>query len=429
MRSQKPREIAIRVLQHRGRGAEFVEQLLDSELAQASLSSQDRSLVHELVLGITRWETTLDWLIRQKSERPPDKPGLQVLLRLGLYQMFWLDRIPDHAAVNETVDLARQMGFEGQSGFINALLRNYAREKEATKQTLTDLKKTQPALGYSHPEWLVQRWIDRWGPESTTQLLEWDNTPAKSYARVNTLRTDPGKLLEKWREENVEYDFVRADWLDENLVFLLKSHPPLAKLESFQSGWFYLQDPSTLLAVRMLDPLAKDRILDLCAAPGGKTTFIAQKLGNQGEIVACDSSGERLRFVAENCKRLGVECVKTITDPAKVYGQYFDRVLVDAPCSNTGVMRRRSELRWRIHHDEIARLVKVQQDLLETAVRYLEPGGVLVYSTCSLEPEENKGVVSEFVKRHPDFRLCGERVLIPFLDKVDGAYVAKFSRM
>jgi len=230
-----------------------------------------------------------------------------------------------------------------------------------------------------------------------------------------------------WRAENVEYDPVRRDWLGENLVFELKAHSPLATLESFRQGWFYIQDPSTLLAVDTLGPQPGETILDLCAAPGGKTTFVAQLMNNQGRIVAMDHSEERLKLLEENCARLGVTCVEAVS-PSTLDSQSspdFDRILIDAPCSNTGVMRRRVDLRWRIRPAEFARLCKIQRALLRQAAPQLKPGGVLVYSTCSLEPEENGKIVKQFLAEHADFKLDLEQELLPFADEVDGAYVAR----
>jgi 16S rRNA (cytosine967-C5)-methyltransferase len=490
---KNPRQIAVRVLQQRRAEGGFTEDLLENALAGAQLSPPDRALCQEIVYGTVRWLATLDWLIARKTGGRKQKPALQNLLRLGLYQIFWLDRIPGHAAVNETVELARQNGFGAQAGFVNAVLRGCLREADAIRKLLAELKVSQPALGWSHPAWLVARWQERWGLERTAQLLAWNNTPPKTFARVNTLKTDPGKLLERWREENVEYDFVRSSgWQTaaflaetessvphcgmpkaaalENLVFELKSHPPLAGLESYRQGWFYIQDPGTLLAACKLGAQPGETILDLCAAPGGKTTFIAQLMKNQGRIVAMDNSRERLKMLEENCARLGVTCVETvINDQNRPYpgplpqereqprarrkisgrvrfadgrtsisplpgeeglgvGEVFDRIMVDAPCSNTGVMRRRLDLRWRIQPKEIQRLRDIQRDLLQLAAAKLKPGGVLVYSTCSLEPEENSGVVKEFLSRHTDFQLESERELWPFVDNVDGAFVARLQR-
>jgi 16S rRNA (cytosine967-C5)-methyltransferase len=432
---QKPREIAVRVLQQRSAGGKFIEDLLETALQGAQLSSADRGLCQEITYGVVRWQATLDWLIARKTDGREQKPALQNLLRLGLYQIFWLDRIPDHAAVHETVELAKQNGFGSQAGFVNAILRGYLREQDETKKLLAGLKISQPALGWSHPEWLVARWQKRWGIEKTASLLEWNNTPPKTFARVNALKfggtdgarlwsktqpqhagqtgdagniqtaaagaahtaaphkmADAGDLLTCWRDENVEYDFVRRDWLEENLV----------------------------------GPQPGETILDFCAAPGGKTTFIAQLMNNQGRIVAQDVSEERLKWIQENCARLGVTCVETIL-PSALNSQPstgFDRILVDAPCSNTGVMRRRVDLRSRIQLKEIERLRIAQLDLLNQAATRVKPGGILVYSTCSLEPEENGEVVKQFLSDHADFKLESERELLPFVDNVDGVFVA-----
>ena len=481
---KNPRQIAARVLQPRRAAGAFTEDLLETALARAQLSPANRALCQEIVYGAVRWQATLDWLIARKTGGRKQKPALQNLLRLGLYQIFWLDRIPDHAAVNETVELARQNGFGAQAGFVNAFLRGYLREADAIRKLLADLKISEPALGWSHPEWLVKRWQKRWGGENAARLMAWNNTPPKAFARVNRLKIDAGELLKQWGRENVEYESVRSGGRQtaafpaeiessgflpkaatlENPVLELKSHPPLASLESFQRGWFYVQDPSTLLAPCILDPQPGETILDLCAAPGGKTTFLAQLMNNQGRIVARDISKERLKLILENCARLGVTCVETSLDtprpgplpvwrgegeivrvaqkhslapPQRGEGgrrsgegiEKFDRVLVDAPCSNTGVMRRRVDLRWRIQPGEISRLQRTQLGLLAQASAKLKSGGVMVYSTCSLEPEENQEVVKQFLAECPDFKLESEQELLPFVDAVDGAYVARLKRM
>jgi 16S rRNA (cytosine967-C5)-methyltransferase len=426
---QKPREIAARVLQRRAAADEFTETLLDRALAGSKMSAPDRGLCRELVFGCVRWQAALDWLIAQKTGGRDQRPGLQVLLRLGLYQIFWLDRIPEHAAVHETVELAKRNGFGGQAGFVNAVLRGYLREADATRALLAELKTTQPAIGWSHPEWLVERWQKIFGTEKTLALLEWNNTPAKIFARVNTLKTDAEKLLAKWREENVVYDFFKRDWMEENLIFELKEHPPIAWLESFKLGWFYIQDPSTVCAVRELGARPGEKILDFCAAPGGKTTLVAQDMRGEGELLALDISRERLDMVQENCTRLGASNVKTALSSQSVSDSQFDRVLVDAPCSNTGVMRRRVDLRWRVQPSEIERLCAAQLDLLQRAARAVRPGGVLVYSTCSLEPEENGEVLKGFLRTANTFELKREQEIRPFTDGTDGAYVASLTKI
>ena len=424
MSGQKPREIAVGLLQRRP-GGDYIEHSLDSALARAQLSPADRHLCQELVYGIVRWQATLDWLVARKTGNRAQKPSLQNLLRLGLYQIFWLDRIPHHAAVHETVELARQSGFGQQAGFVNAVLRAYVREFDATRQLLARLKVSEPALGYSHPDWLAARWIHRWGPDRASQLMEWNNTPPAAFARLNTLKTDSARLLAQWRQEDVEYDCVRRDWLEENLAFELKSHPPLARLPSFQQGLFYVQDPGALLAPRELDPRPGETVLDLCAAPGGKLSYMAQLMANQGKLLACDTAPDRLILIQENCARLGITCVSTFNPQSP---PLFDRILVDVPCSNTGVMRRRVDLRWRLRPGDLQRVCSTQLQLLRQGAALLRPGGRLVYSTCSLEPEENQDAVAQFLNEHPGFKLERERELLPFADKVDGAFVASFTQ-
>ena len=431
MNAEKPREIAVRILRQHAEDGGFIEDLLDAALSRSTLESADRRLLQELLFGVVRWQGTLDWLIRHKTEGRTQKQVLQILLRLGLYQIFWLERIPDHAAVNETVELARQLGFGPQSGFINAVLRGYLRERDATVQQLDTLKREQPAIGYSHPEWLYERWRTRFGEDNTRALLEWNNKPPATYARLNSLKATAEALAQRWEAEGVLFTPRNWDWTEPDTVFELRSHPPLASLQTFQEGLFYIQDPGTLLAVRALDPKPGEAILDACAAPGGKTTYIAQLMQNRGLVMAQDIDVRRREMVRENCNRLGVRIVnlsRATTAVNQDLSEPFDRVIVDVPCSNTGVMRRRVDLRWRIEQAELKRLAATQMQLLEKAADQVKPGGVLVYSTCSLEPEENGELVQRFVSEYSSFKLDHERALLPFDEGVDGAYIARLIR-
>ncbi|MDB6019593.1 MAG: hypothetical protein JWR19_4082 [Pedosphaera sp.] len=426
---QKPRQIAVRILKERLLEGKYAENLLESELAAHPLSSADRGLCQELVYGVVRRQATLDWLIARKTAGRTQKTLLRILLQMGLYQMFWLDRIPNHAAVNESVDLAKELGLGSQAGFVNAVLRGYTRERVETERLLEELKVREPALGYSHPDWLYQRWATRWDREKAVSLMEWNNTPPPTFARVNSLKTDAGNLMKQWEAEGVKFLPMQRGWVEAELVFQLESHPPLAGLRSFQAGFFYIQDPSTLLAAREMYARPGETVLDMCAAPGGKTTFMAQQMQNNGLIVAEDNNAERLSLIQENCARLGVTCVKVELTSANAKSDLrFDRILIDAPCSNTGVMRRRVDLRWRISPEEIERLRLTQLELLRNAAARLKAGGTLVYSTCSLEPEENSKVVEEFLGTHADFKLASQRELLPFADGVDGAFVARLIR-
>ena len=424
MSAQKPREIAVQVLRRQG-AHEFLEDRLDFELSRRSLSPADRGLCHELAFGLVRWQRALDWLIDRKTGGRGQNLTVQVLLRLGLYQIFWLDRIPDHAAVHETVELCKSLGFSPKAGFVNAVLRGYLRERDQTIQELQLLKQTQPAVGWSHPDWLVERWQKRWSAENTSALLQWNNTVPLTYARVNTLKTSAADLTRQWTDEGVSFVPRSFPWTPENVVFELASHPPLATLPSLQQGHFYIQDPSTLFSVHELDPQPGESILDLCAAPGGKTTYIAQLMNNRGRILALDPQPGRLKTLEENCARLGATSVHSSLMSLSPDSGAFDRILIDAPCSNTGVLRRRIEARWRINAPEIQRLRETQLSLLKTAAAKIKRGGIIIYSTCSLEPEENETLIADFLRDQPAFRLQSQRQLLPFADAVDGAYVAR----
>ncbi len=424
---QKPREIAFEILQQRAQGHGFTESLVDAALERAAGKREDRALVQEIVCGVVRWERTLDWLVARKSGRRPQKPAVAILLRMALYQMFWLERVPGYAAVNESVALAKARGLIGQAAFINAVLRGCGREEAAIRQQMRELREINPSLGYSHPEWLVQRWLERWGQERTRRLLDWNNQPPATYARVNALRSTGAALAERWRHEGVEFEQVPIPWAPQAEVYRLLKLPPLSGLESFRQGGWYVQDPSTLLAPEMLAPKPGDRILDLCAAPGGKATYLAQLIHNEGCIVAEDADADRLRLVTENAARLGAACVTT-TLPSVPSGPEFNCVLVDAPCSNTGVLRRRVDLRWRIQPAEITRLAGEQRSILRRAAERTKVGGTLLYSTCSLEPEENQAIMQEFLKNQPGFVLETEQQLTPWDEQVDGAYCAKLIR-
>jgi 16S rRNA (cytosine967-C5)-methyltransferase len=423
------RGVAVRLLLAAEEPGDFLENRLERDSGFMALAGVDRRLCQDLVFGILRWQRTLDWLGEKAGVQRPPPPPARVLLRLGLYQLFWLDRIPEFAAVNETVALAQTVGAKPLGGFLNAVLRRACRERAALQAQLLALKSENPALGWSHPEWLVTRWAKRLSGVQIQELLSWNNSPPPTYVRCNLLKGDSKQLQEAWKEEGVEYEAKSFPWVDEEQVFTIRPPGSLAALPSFRDGRFYVQDPSTLLAIRELAPKPGEAILDLCAAPGGKTCFAAQAMGNQGQILATDESQGRLELLSENCLRMGVTCVTAKTSiKAEIAAGSFDRVLVDSPCSNTGVLRRRIELRWRLRPEEIVRLSRVQLRLLKQAFSALKPGGRLVYSTCSLEPEENQGVVEQILAEEGRLQLLNSTQLQPVSDQVDGAFVASFQR-
>lgn len=436
MGAPKPREIAYQALRRSETPGDFVEHRLEVDRGFCALRPEDRRLAQELIFGVLRRRSTLDWLVARRTDGRRQRPDIRQLLHLGLYQIIFLDRIPPHAAVHETVNLARTFGLEAQSGFLNAVLRETIRDLAATRQALAELAGTDLATATSHPEWLVARWRARYGLADTLRLLELNNTPPSTFARVNSLRIEASELQRIWVEEGVVAEACEFPWTGPGLIFELKKHPPLAGLASFLRGGFYVQDPSTLFAVTQLDPLPGESILDACAAPGGKTTLLAARMGNRGRVKAEDTNADRLPLLAQNVDRLGATCVtvsisagaEAADSSMSAEGELFDRALVDVPCSNTGVLRRRVELRWRLQPEAIERLRTEQLQILRAAARRVRPGGVLVYSTCSLEPEENEQVVDDFLRAGSEFAEQIRGRILPWESEVDGAFVARLVR-
>jgi 16S rRNA (cytosine967-C5)-methyltransferase len=413
------REIALDLLNGWPKSQSLADELLERSLAESSLSGPDRAFVTELFYGCLRRRLSLDFLLAQLATKAP-RPIVANVVTLGLYQLFYL-KTPAHAAVNETVALAKRYAGVAEAKFVNAILRRAEREFDALLAKLGDTREREPWIYYSHPEWLWKRWAARLGREPTAALCEWNNQPPALYLRVNTLKA------------SAKPADVPVEPTDHPLCWRVTDTAGLFRTASFVNGEFYVQDPSTLLAVDMLDPQPGESLLDMCAAPGGKTTYIAQKMQNRGRIIAADSQNSRLALVGENCRRLGVEIVATLACEGTrldrcLRGEEFDRVLVDAPCSNTGVLRRRADLRWRLNEEEIGRLATLQEKLLDSAAKFTKRGGILVYSTCSLEPEENDGVVETFLASHKEFAPETTRSLFPPRDGVDGAFVTRFRR-
>jgi len=424
--TQKPREIAARVLGLAERSPLFLDEIFERSLrALPRISGADKALARELTFGVTRWKATLDWLISRKTRYETRLSALQNLLRLGLYQIFWLTKIPDHAAVFETVALAKQLGLQKQASFLNGLLRSYLRERQETIHALEQLKQDDLALGYSHPEWLVNRWLENHSRAQVEELLRWNNTPPKTYARLNALCGTAHELEQLWESEGVHFLRLEFPWAPRFIIFELTEFPLFDELGSFKTGRFYLQDPSTLAAPSLAQPLPEETVLDVCAAPGGKTTALAELMRGQGLVQASDLSPKRLKLLRENITRLRLPNVTVLNaGEALRAASNADCVILDVPCSNTGVMRRRVDLRWKIQPEELTRLQGTQWELLVANARALKPGARLIYSTCSLEPEENAQLIQKFLTANPRFELQHQIKITPTEHQVDGAYVA-----
>jgi 16S rRNA (cytosine967-C5)-methyltransferase len=409
------RTLCQRALMEWEKGTTFSDEILHGLLERHPLQPSDRGLLTELFYGVLRHLRQLDFLIAQLREGALDE-RTRNLLRAGLYQIFHL-RVPAHAAVNETVSMAGPT-----RGLVNAVLRRALREQEGLSQRLA----AQPlAVRESHPDFLVDRWTAQFGADSAEALCRLNNTPSENFFRVNTLKTSLEKLLELQPDAFVQ-DAARG-------VLKLRRIPA----EWLDSGWGYVQDPSTLLAPDLLDPQPGERVLDACAAPGGKSTYLAQKMGGRGRVMACDLYDSRIRRLKENVARLGTISVRVhlldfLLVPeagSPLLEAPFDRVLLDVPCSNTGVIRRRVDVRWRLTEEDFLRMPVQQFALVRRAVPLLRPGGVLVYSTCSLEHEENAAVVEQIARELPELALEEVRTSLPFRDAVDGSFAARFRKL
>ncbi len=382
-------------------------------------------------MGVFRQRRLLDFLLKDFCRQRPVS-SIQDVLRIGIYQVLFLQRVPDYAAVNEMVDLAKRRASQSQGRFVNAVLRRIVGKRCELKAAIERLKRERPAIGYSCPGWLYRRWRARFKEGELRSLLEWQSLKPEIFVRVNRLQLTGSELLQWGFEEGLTFEPVVLPWKSGATVFRLPSGAGMASSALFRRGGFYVQDPSTLKSVELLDPQQGNRVLDLCAAPGGKTAYMAERMNNTGEIVACDIVPNRLQLVEENCRRLGVENttfeLRDGTEPNLGSLGLFDRVLVDVPCSNTGVLRRRCDLRWRLSAKELSRLTDLQGRLLRQAAQVLGPGGRLVYSTCSIEPEENQDLIDAFVKETPGFVCVESGALMPHRDGVDGAFFAKLIR-
>jgi 16S rRNA (cytosine967-C5)-methyltransferase len=428
-----PRQCALDVLHAAAaRPKRFVDEILDQHAAAAGLSHADRAFVMELVYGATRRRLTLDWLIERYSKRPLDTldAQLRLIVQLALYQLLFMDTVPDYAAVNEAVETAKRRIHAGAAKFANGLLRAVLRAKDALPYPSPDDDLAEHiAVVHSHPRWLVRRWLEQFGRDRTIEICTADNLAPPVTLRANTLKITRDQLIDHLRAEQVEAEPADGD---ESAV-RVRTKTPLAELETYRRGEFYVQDVSAMRVARLLDPQPGERVLDLCAAPGGKTTHCAELMHDEGRLVACDLDEKRLDVLRANVARLGLTCIEPARCDARHLPQLiptgaFDRVLLDVPCSNTGVLRRRVEARWRIAPEDIASLAARQAELLETAHRMLRTGGILVYSTCSVEPEENDQTVRAFLSRHGEYRIEHEELILPTANGPDGAYMARITR-
>lgn len=403
-----PRQLAFLTLRSIVRGA-FSDVALDKTLQGVELGALDRRLLTELVYGSVRRQRTLDALIDQlgkkkASQQPPD---LRIILHLGLYQLRYLNHIPASAAVNTTVELAKQNGFKGLTGFVNGLLRQYIRLAEQGADPLA--LPTDPAakLGtlHSYPDWIVQMWLDQLDAAEAEQLCEWLNRPPHIDLRINPLRTSLEEVEAAMQAANIPVQ--RLPHLPQALR-LSESVGSIQALPGFAEGWWMVQDASAQLVSYLVDPQPGEVVIDACAAPGGKSIHLAELMQDQGTVWACDRTPSRLKKLQENAQRLNMQSIRVQTGDSRDQPQFKgvgDRVLLDAPCSGLGTLNRHADARWRQTPERVAELSLLQQELLESAITWLKPNGALVYATCTLHPQENEQVIARFLAQHPKWRI------------------------
>ncbi len=416
--SEEPvRKLAAEILSKVETRKAYADHLLDHTFRTVFLTAPDRALLNELTNGTLRWRGRLDAQLGGFLRRPlhDSEPFIRNLLRLTLYQLSFLDRIPDYAAVNDAVELAKAHGGEKAAGFVNGVLRNFLRgHKELSKPDAKTGAISALAGYWSHPDWLIKRWQDYIGVEEIEALLKANNEAAPLVLRANHLKNTRASLLTLLQSESV--DASPTPWSPQGIV--VQSKIPVNQLPGFRDGRFQIQGEASQLVAYLLDPQPGERILDACAAPGGKTTHIAEMMTDQGEVLATDISIQGLKRLEDNATRLGLNSIRVFHADANgaipdAPTEPFDRILVDAPCSGFGTLRSHPEIKWNRVEQDIQRLSRLQRRILARAAGYLKTGGILVYSTCTLTRDENEAAVEEFLASRNEFVLDDAASYLP----------------
>lgn len=395
----------------------YADLLLDHAFKSTALSERDRALLTEITYGTLRWRGTIDAHLNCQLRRPlaDADPFLKNLLRITLYQLLYLDKVPPYAAVNEAVELAKARSGVREGGFVNGVLRNFLRSTGgAMKSQLVDKSESAMAIKHSHPEWLVLCWVKHFGRKNAAALMRANNERPPLVLRVNLHRTNRKAVLDRLQENGISAELTPHS----PQGIIINSGGVLERIVGFQEGLFQVQSEASQLIAYLLAPCPGERILDACAAPGGKTTHIAELMEDSGELIASDTSAKGIEKIRENCARLGLASVHTVRadlshglsgscrDP-------YDRILVDAPCSGFGTLRSHPEIKWQRDESDIRRLSRLQATILSQVASLLKRGGILVYSTCTLIREENEQVVQKFLALHKEFELQDAASFLP----------------
>lgn len=444
--AQDPRQQAFLALQAIAHGG-FADEVL-AKILQQDLSEPDKRLTTELVYGSVRRQRTLDALIDQLGKKQSNRqpPNLRLILHLGLYQLRYLTQVPPSAAVNTSVELAKNNGFAGLSGVVNGILRQYIRLSASELVSDPLQLPTDPiqrlAVLHSYPDWIVEVWQAQFGLENAEKLCDWMNQPPRIDLRVNILRASVDQVEAAMQAVGVLVE--RSPVLPQALR-LVNHAGAIRNLPGFEEGWWMVQDWSAQLVSHCVNPLPDETVIDACAAPGGKATHLAELMGDRGVVWACDKTQSRLKKVQQNCDRLGLQSVQIETADSRTLTQFTDqadRVLVDAPCSGLGTLHRHADARWRQTPATVQGLATLQAELLDQAATWVKPLGTLIYATCTLHPTENENQIEHFLTTHPDWKLQpivnlpgskfvsseGWIKVLPHQHSMDGFFMAQLSR-
>ena len=407
-KNKSVRQIASEILLKVDTRKAYADILLDHALETATLDDRDQALLTEIVYGALRWRGSIDAKLSPHMRRPLTQadPFIRNLLRTTLYQLIFLDKIPDYAAVNEAVELAKFQGGRA-AGFVNGVLRNFLRHNNNVVEAAPNAQSRETlAEEFSHPEWLVQRWLADFGMEEAISLMRANNERSPLIVRVNTLKCSREELLDRFLTAGINANPTHGSPQGIAIV----SGPAVVGLPGFAEGFFQVQGESSQLVIYLLGPQSGERILDACAAPGGKSTHIAEMMRDQGELIALDLAARGVDRVRENLARLQLSSIHTVRADASgnlsgSLGPAYDRILVDAPCSGLGTLRSHPEIKWQRNESDIKRLCLLQAKILGNVARHVKGNGVLVYSTCTLSKDENDCMVESFLNKHEEFEL------------------------
>jgi 16S rRNA (cytosine967-C5)-methyltransferase len=442
------RQIAIEAIYRINEDGGYSNLTLNHLLNKYEVDSRDKALATELMYGSLRMRNTLDWILNQFADRKVKKMDCwsRNLLRLGLYQIYFLDGIPEPVACNETVELAKEYKHEGAAKFANGVLRNIIRNLDSIEfPSLKNDPIQHIRYKYSFPQWMVQTWVKRYGVDKTLDICNKFNQIPVTTIRNNRLKIDRKSLEERLRSNGMEIEFIN----DVPQALKLKDHSSIASLDTFRDGFFQVQGISSILTGHILGPQVGERILDLCSAPGGKTTHLAELMNDEGEIIANELHESKLSLIEQNCARLGIDIANLQSgDGRNIEFDYsFDRILIDAPCSGLGMIAKKPEIKWQKKPQDIKALSKVQLALLNNGSKFLKVGGELVYSTCTITDRENSEVIKEFLNTNPDFELLdlteeaeqfgidaefikeGSIQILPTWRENEGYFIAKLKRI